>query len=104
MATDKKIVGKLIEGLSEVRVYPMMGEYVLYCKEKVVGDICDNRLFVKITPASKRFLPDAPELPPYEGAKPYLLVERYDKAFLQELLFAVADELPIPKRKKKDRL
>lgn len=100
MATQKSYVEELLEGLWEVRVRPMMGEYVLYCREKVVGDICDDRLFIKITPASRSMLQGAPMHPPYEGAKPYFLVETRDKAFLQQLLFAVADELPLPKRKK----
>lgn len=100
MATERKFIEELLEDLCEVRVYPMMGEYVLYCREKSVGCICDNRLFVKITPHSKRYLGGAPEIPPYVGAKPRYLVENLDKAFLQELLIAVADGLPAPKKKK----
>ena len=100
MATEKQFIEAFLEGLWEVRVRPMMGEYVLYCREKVVGDVCDNRLFVKITPASAEMLADAPKEPPYAGAKPYYLVESRDKAFLQRLLFAVADSLPAPRKKK----
>ncbi len=101
MATDKAFLNDLLEGLWDVRVRPMMGEYVLYCREKVVGVLCDNQLFIKITNASQNLLSDAPVLPPYEGAKPYFLVQSRDKQFLQELLFAVADELPLPKPRKK---
>ena len=56
MASEKQFIEEFLEGLWEVRVRPMMGEYVLYCREKVVGDVCDNRLFVKITPASAEML------------------------------------------------
>ncbi|MDE7158958.1 MAG: TfoX/Sxy family protein [Clostridiales bacterium] len=100
MATDKNFVNEFLDGLFEVRVYPMMGEYVLYCRDKVVGSICDNRLFIKVTPVSQKLLKDFPMEPPYLGAKPHFLVETTDKSFLQDLLFAVADGLPAPKKKK----
>ena len=99
MATDKNFINEFLDGLLEVRVYPMMGEYVLYCREKVVGSICDNRLFIKVTPVSQKLLNDFPMAPPYLGAKPCFLVETADKAFLQNLLFAVADGLPARKKK-----
>ena len=100
--TDKKLIDDLLEGLWEVRVRPMMGDYVLYCRDKVVGDVCDNVLFIKITPASKRMLEPlgTPVQPPYEGAKPFFKVENAEKAFLQELLFAVADDLPLPNKRR----
>lgn len=68
----------------------MMGEYVVYCKDIPVGCICDNRLYVKITNASRRLCPDAPEIPPYAGAKPRFLIENNDGEFLSELLHAIA--------------
>ena len=39
-------------------------------------------------------------LPPYMGAKPRYLVENYDKAELAEKLSKVAEQLPLPKKKK----
>lgn len=101
MATDKRFIEELTEGLWEVRMRPMMGDYVLYCRDKVVGDVCDNRLYIKITPASRELLSGAPEIPPYLGAKPHFYVESRDKAFLQKLLFAVADDLPLPEKREK---
>ncbi len=100
MATDKAFLEELLAGLENVRVHPMMGEYVLYCNEKSVGCVCDNTLFVKITPASDTRLKGAPSLPPYLGAKPRYVVASRDRAFLQELLSAVADGLLAPKKKK----
>ncbi len=45
-------------------------------------------------------LPDAPRELPYQGAKEMLLVEEMDdREFLKELLEAVADELPLPRKK-----
>ncbi len=40
--------------------------------------------------------------PPYEGAKPMLLIDNADdKDYLAELFEAIYDELPAPKPKKK---
>ncbi|MFR6328379.1 MAG: competence protein TfoX [Eisenbergiella sp.] len=48
-----------------------------YCNGKIVGLICENQLFIKITEAGRRLCPD------YEKCllsrlKPYLLVEDID--------------------------
>ena len=46
-------------------------------------------------------MPNASYELPYEGAKEMLLVDDIDdKAFLAELLDAIAEELPLPKRKR----
>ena len=102
MATSKEFIEHFLEGLElyGVRVYPMMGDYVVYCDDKTVGCICDDHLFVKITPASGKLLAGAPELPPYAGAKPRYLVENGDKEFLIKLLQEVAAGLPAPKKRK----
>ena len=47
-------------------------------------------------------MPDAAQEPPYEGAKPMLLVDNVDdRFFLKELVQGMIPELPEPKRKKK---
>ena len=47
-------------------------------------------------------MPDAAQEPPYEGAKPMLLVDNVDDGnFLKELVHGMIPELPGPKRKKK---
>ena len=101
MASPRKYIEDFLDGLAifGVRVRPMMGDYVVYCNDKAVGCICDGRLFVKITPASSKLLEGAPQLPPYEGAGLRYLVESGDKAFLAELLQAIAAEVQSKKRK-----
>jgi len=80
----------------------MMGEYVLYYREKVFGGIYDNRLLVKPTLSAMRLMPDAPGELPYEGAKEMLLLENLDdRIFVKELLDAMYGELPFPKKRKK---
>lgn len=106
MASSKEYLQFILEQLSDledVTYRAMMGEYVLYYKGKIVGGICDDRLLVKPVKAARDLMPDAePELP-YEGAKEMLLVDEVDsREFLAGLFQAMYEELPEPKRKKKD--
>ncbi|MBR4430500.1 MAG: competence protein TfoX, partial [Clostridiales bacterium] len=56
---------------------------------------------VKPVKAAKDMMPEADMELPYEGAKEMLLVDNVDnREFLQELLNAMYDELPAPKKKK----
>ncbi|WP_345891655.1 GyrI-like domain-containing protein [Ruminococcus sp. OA3] len=82
----------------------MFGEYGLYCNGKFFAVICDNQFFIKITDAGREICGDFDEVPPYEGAKPYFLIENLDdRAFLAQLAAATCSQLPDPKpRKKKD--
>lgn len=79
-----------------------MGEYIIYYQGKIVGGIYDDRFLVKPTKTAKSLMPNAPLELPYEGAKEMLLVEDIDsKEFLNELLIAMVDELPTPKKRNK---
>lgn len=91
----------LLGELDDVEHRKMMGEYVLYYRGKVVGGIYDDRFLLKVTPASERLLPDAPRATPYEGAKEMLLVEAEDRDTLHDVVDAMWEELPVPKKRKK---
>ena len=91
----------LLGELDDVAHRKMMGEYVLYYRGKVIGGIYDDRFLLKVTPASERLLPDAPRATPYEGAKEMLLVEVEDRDTLHDVVDAMWQELPAPKKKKK---
>ena len=104
MATNKEYIDYIAEQFNgdELTFRPMMGEYLVYYKGKLVGDICDNRLLVKPVESAKRLLPDAEYQLPYEGAKPMILVDNVDDGeFLRELFEEMYPELPEPKPKKK---
>ena len=105
MSSKKEYLDYILEQLSElegISYRAMMGEYILYYHEKIFGGIYDDRLLVKPVNAAKEMLPDAPSELPYEGAKPMLLVDSIDdREFLCELVGAMYDELPEPKKKKK---
>ncbi|EDN81757.1 TfoX/Sxy family protein [Schaalia dentiphila] len=96
----REYVLELLSGLEEVSYRKMMGEYVLYYRSKVVGGIYDDRFLLKVTPASERLLPDAPRTIPYEGAKEMLLVEVEDRDALRDIVDAMWEEVPAPKKRK----
>lgn len=91
----------LLGELEDVAHRKMMGEYVLYYRGKVIGGIYDDRFLLKVTPASLRLLPEAPRAIPYEGAKEMLLVEVEDRDVLRDVVDAMWEELPAPKKRNK---
>ena len=97
MASSKEYLEYVLEQLSEVeglRYRPMMGEYLIYCRGKLVGGVYDDRLLVKPTKSACALLPDAPREEPYPGAKPMLLVTETDnKPLLRELLEGIAGKV-----------
>ena len=104
MATSKAYLAFILEQLDLVESIThrmMMGEYMLYHHGKLAAYLCDDRLLVKILPSTEKLLPNAPKEPPYQGAKPMLLVENVDdRVFLKTLFEAMYPELPEPRKKK----
>ena len=104
MASNKEYLDFILEqlsGLEGITFKPMMGEYILYLRGKIVGGIYDDRFLVKPTKSATAMMLDAERELPYEGAKEMLLVDNVDnREFLNELLTAMFDELPAPKQKK----
>ncbi len=107
MASSKEYLEFVLDQLSEmdeISHRAMMGEYIIYYRGKVVGGIYDDRFLVKNIKAAADKMPEAVLELPYEGAKEMLLVDDIEnKAFLRELLEAMYDELPAPKKKKKKK-
>ncbi len=105
MSSDKNYLEYVLEQLSEledISYRSMMGEYILYYKGRIFGGIYDDRFLVKPTKTAAAMMPEAARELPYEGAKEMLLVENIDdREFLKELITAMADELPPPKKKTK---
>ncbi len=107
MASSKeylRFIEEQLSGLEGVSFRAMMGEFLVYYRDKVVGGIYDDRLLLKPVPAAQARYPDAPLVLPYEGGKEMLLVDADDQEGLKRLLPAVYDELPPPKPKKKKPL
>ena len=108
MASSKEFVNFVLEqlsGLEQVSSRAMMGEYIIYYRERIVGGIYDNRFLVKPVDSALALMPDASWELPYEGAKKMLLVDNLDdRDFLEKLLNEMYDELPLPKKKKKKKV
>ncbi|MBR5695163.1 MAG: TfoX/Sxy family protein [Paludibacteraceae bacterium] len=105
MPTSKSYADFILEqlsGLSEIASRQMMGEYILYYRDKVIGGIYDDRFLVKPVKAARERMPEAPYQLPYEGAKEMLLVDNVDnRDFLEDLITSMYDELPEVKKKNK---
>ena len=89
-----------LSGLDDITYRAMMGEYILYYRERVIGGIYDDRFLVKPVRAAVNLMPNAEMEVPYEGAKGMLLVDDVDdREYLVKLLEAMYDELPERKEK-----
>ncbi len=104
MASSREYLQFVLDQLSTlngISYKAMMGEFILYYQGKIIGGIYDDRFLVKPTETAKRMMPDGSLEIPYDGAKEMLLVDEIDnREFLRDLLEAIAEELPAPKRKK----
>lgn len=92
-----------LDGVGAVRALPMMGGYLFYIEGRVFGGLYEaEELLVKITPASRRALPDETPLIPYEGSKQWMLrcplLE--DRDAFRQLVLDMLPELPEPKPKR----
>ena len=107
MASSKEYLDFVLEQLSElddISYRAMMGEYIIYYRGKVVGGIYDDRFLVKNIKTAADLMPEAALELPYDGAKEMLLVDDIEnKEFLRELLEAMYEELPAPKKKKEKK-
>jgi TfoX/Sxy family transcriptional regulator of competence genes len=106
MASDQNFVNFVIEQIKnagDITAKKMFGEYGIYAEGKLVGLICDNKLFIKPTISGREFIGNVVEALPYEGAKPSFLIEDKieESEWLSELVRISVNELPEPKPKKK---
>ena len=105
MGSSKEYLEYILEQLSDledITYRAMMGEYILYYRGKIFGGIYDDRFLIKPVKIAKEMMPDADMELPYEGAKEMLLVDDVEnREFLKELIEAMYDELPAPRKRKK---
>ena len=105
MASSKEYLAFILEQLSSLEGIShraMMGEYIIYYRDKVIGGIYDDRFLVKPVKAALKMMPDADLELPYEGGSRMLAVDNVeDREFLQSLIEAMYEELPEPKKKAK---
>ncbi len=106
MASSKEYMDFIIEQLSEledntISFRNMMGEYILYYKDRIAGGVYDNRLLIKNVQSAKKIIKDVVYEIPYKGAKKMILISDVeDKIFLKKLFEEIYDELPVGKAPK----
>ncbi len=105
MASSEEYLAFILDQLSELEemsYHPMMGEYILYYRGKIIGGIYDNRLLLKPVKVVMDQLGQTRFERPYEGVKEMILLEDLeDKSFLARLIRDMYEVLPAPKVKKK---
>jgi DNA transformation protein len=106
MSTNQSTVNFILDQLTSVgnvSARKMFGEYALYCDGKVVGLVCDDTLFIKITGPGKTFVGEYyQEGNAYNGAKTSMIIDEdriEEREWLSELVRVTADNLPLPKQK-----
>lgn len=81
MASHPDYVEYVVEqlrGAGSVRARKMFGEYGLFCDGTFFAVICDDQLFIKITPQGEAAFPDLPKAPSHEGASDSFVIEDVD--------------------------
>ncbi len=103
MASTEECLEYVLDLLGDVdgiRHRKMMGEYVLYCRDKVFGGIYDDRFLIKTTDSVQLLLPNAPQQLNYEGGSMMTSVESDDRALVSHVVDAMWAELPALKKKR----
>jgi len=107
MATKQSTMDFILDQFSaagDVSARRMFGNYALYCNGKVVGLVCQDVLYLKITELGKKFIGQYyKEGKAYPGAKPSMMIDGgqlEEREWLSELVQITADSLPVPKFKK----
>ncbi|WP_078130285.1 TfoX/Sxy family protein [Leptospira alexanderi] len=108
MSSDPSFVDFIVDQMKSVGQIvskKMFGEYAIYCDDKIVALICDNRLFVKPTEGGRKWIGDVQEASAYPGAKPsFLISDQFEnKEWISTLIKITAEELPKPKPKSKPK-
>lgn len=87
-----------------MRARNMFSEYCLYCNDKLVGVISDDKLFIKPTPELEAILKTKVLLPPYEGAKPnFFIAEVDDRDYITKVIKTAYETIPDKPYKPKRR-
>ena len=104
MASSKEYLNFILEQLDDlenIKYRAMMGEYILYYNDKIVGGIYDDRLLVKPVKSALDYVSSIEYDLPYPGAKEMLLINEVDdKEYLTGLFMTMLAELPARKVKK----
>jgi len=81
----------------------MFGEYAMYAHEVVVGLVCDQTVFIKVTEGTSALLTGRVGTgQPYPGAKPWFMLtedELMDEVLISQVIAAALRDLPVTRKK-----
>lgn len=104
MASSRPVVDYVVSQLGgDALAKPMFGEYGVYFRGTLIGLICDDRLFLKVTDAGAEVIGKHALGSPYPGAKPAIVVPEATwkkTALMERLAVATAAALASAKPKK----
>lgn len=92
MATNKSTSDFILDILSDlgnIRIRPMMGEYLLYYKDILFGGIYDNQVLIKKCDDNKKY--NMKEKIPYKGAKPMYVADIDNLSELEEIIIITSN-------------
>jgi TfoX/Sxy family transcriptional regulator of competence genes len=107
MPTTQSTIDLILRQLAasgDISAKKMFGEYGLFLRGRMIAIVGDDKLFIKPTEKGRALCSSIKEVSPYPGAKPCLLVPQAkwsDRKWLVQLAVATADEVPLPRKKKK---
>jgi TfoX/Sxy family transcriptional regulator of competence genes len=105
MSTTKDFAQYVLDQIDSplTRVRGMFGEFALYYDERVVAFICDNAVFMKMTPNTTRLLESVSgKGEAYPGSKDYYVISEEqleDFKFFTKVVEACAEDVPRKKKK-----
>ena len=105
MSTTKDFAEYVLDQIGSplARTRGMFGEFALYYDERVVAFICDNTVFIKITPNTKNLLEEVCKRgEAYPGSKDYYIIseEQLENAkFFRNAVELCAEDVPQKKKK-----
>jgi len=94
------VMGQL-EGIGNLRMRRMFGEYCVYVNEKPIVLICDDRVYLKIVPELAELLAEAEQDYPYEGSSIRYVLDIDDRELSREAVVILESVTPVPKPKKR---
>ena len=104
MASSKEYLNFILEQLDDlenIKYRTMMGEYILYYNDKIVGGIYDDRLLIKPVQSALDYVSNIEYSLPYPGAKEMLLItEVDDKEYLTGFIYDNVSRIISKKSKK----
>ena len=98
-----EFVSSQIATVGTVRCRKMFGDYMVYVDEKPVIIVCDNIPYVKEHEAIKAIRLSAERGFPYEGAKEHYVLDISRSDFAVRVVKTLAEVLPYPKSRKKNK-